>query len=56
MTPVLGRPCLVAVDGVDGSGKTTFAESLAPTKPEAGQPVHVVHLHDRFVRAGAGKS
>lgn len=27
--PDLGRPVLVAVDGVDGAGKTTFADELA---------------------------
>lgn len=27
--PELGRPVLVTVDGVDGSGKTTFADELA---------------------------
>lgn len=27
--PRLGRPVLVAVDGVDGAGKTTFADELA---------------------------
>jgi uridine kinase len=45
-TPDPGRPALVAVDGVDGSGKTTFAQALAAAYREAGRAVEVVHLDD----------
>lgn len=45
-TPVLERPTLVAVDGVDGSGKTTFAEGLATAYTDRGRAVHVVHMDD----------
>jgi len=45
-TPVLGRPVLLAVDGVDGSGKTTFAGDLADAYQREGWPVQVVHLDD----------
>lgn len=40
-----GRRALVAVDGVDGSGKTTFAGELARVVP---RPVVLIHL-DRFL-------
>jgi len=33
-----GRP-IVAIDGVDGSGKTTFADELAPVLAQKGRPV-----------------
>ena len=59
-TPVLDRPALVAVDGVDGSGKTTFAERLAAAYTDRGRPVHVVHMDDflnpRTVRYRLGKN
>lgn len=45
-TPVLDRPALVAVDGVDGSGKTTFASALAERYAAADRPCLVVHLDD----------
>ncbi|ACM31289.1 uridine kinase (plasmid) [Rhizobium rhizogenes K84] len=30
---------IVAIDGVDGSGKTTFADELAPVLTQKGRPV-----------------
>lgn len=45
-TRVLEHPTLVAVDGVDGSGKTTFAERLATAYADRGRAVHVVHMDD----------
>ena len=51
--PVLERPTLVAVDGVDGSGNTTFAESLATAYTDLGRPI-LVHGHQvRRVWTGA---
>jgi uridine kinase len=48
------------VDGVDGSGKTTFAQRLADAYSVAGRPVHLVHLDDflnpREVRYRRGRS
>lgn len=59
-TPVLERPTLVAVDGVDGSGKTTFAERLATAYADRGRAVHVVHMDDflnsRTVRYRMGRT
>ena len=59
-TPAPDRPVLVAVDGVDGSGKTTFAGALAAAYREAGRPVLLVHLDDflnpRSVRYRLGRS
>ena len=41
------RRVLVAVDGVDGSGKTTFTAALAAALTEAsGRPVLQIHLDD----------
>lgn len=58
-TPALERPSLVAVDGVDGSGKTTFAARLADAYAAAGRPAHVVHeddfLNPRSVRYRLGR-
>lgn len=58
-TPLLGRPVLVAVDGVDGSGKTTFAGRLAAEYARQGRTAHVVHLDDflnpRAVRYRLGR-
>jgi uridine kinase len=58
-TPVLDRPALVAVDGVDGSGKTTFAARLAARYGELYRTAHVVHLDDflnpRAVRYRLGR-
>lgn len=45
-TPVLDTPALVGVDGVDGSGKTTFAARLACRFEHSGRTAHVVHLDD----------
>ncbi|KAB7745349.1 uridine kinase [Nostocoides sp. F2B08] len=59
-TPVPGRPAKVGVDGVDGSGKTTFAGELATAYRRSGREVHVVHLDDflnpRAVRHRVGRS
>lgn len=42
-----GRRALVGVDGVDGSGKTTFSAALAPAlAAAAGRPVLLIHLDD----------
>jgi len=58
--PRLDRPALVAVDGVDGSGKTTFAGHLACAVHDYGRPVHVVHLDDflnpRAIRYARGRA
>jgi uridine kinase len=55
----LRRPALIAVDGVDGSGKTTFAGRLAPAIQAAGRPAVVVHEDDflapRAVRYRRGR-
>lgn len=45
-TPESDSPILIGVDGVDGSGKTTFAQSLAEGFRASGRAVHVVHLDD----------
>ncbi len=37
---------LVAVDGVDGSGKTTFAETLAARLEQRGRACLVIHVDD----------
>jgi uridine kinase len=42
----LRRPALTAVDGVDGSGKTTFASRLASAIETAGRPAVIVHEDD----------
>ncbi|MEO6998681.1 MAG: hypothetical protein ABI112_11405 [Terracoccus sp.] len=42
----LRRPAVIAVEGVDGSGKTTFAGQLAGTIEAAGRPALVVHEDD----------
>ncbi len=47
-TTLRDRPALVAVDGVDGSGKTTFAAALHGRYAAAGRPCLVVHLDDFF--------
>ena len=58
-TPTLDRPVLVAVDGVDGSGKTTFADRMAARYAELGRMAHVVHMDDflneRAVRYRLGR-
>jgi uridine kinase len=42
-----GERCLVvAVSGIDGSGKTTFADALSERLEHDGVSVHVVHLDD----------
>jgi uridine kinase len=57
-TPRLGRPVLIAVDGVDGSGKTTFAAHLAEALARVGRSALVVHeddfLNPRAVRHRLG--
>lgn len=45
-TAVLRRPSLLAVDGVDGSGKTTFAARLSDAFRAVDRQVHVVHADD----------
>lgn len=56
---MLDRPALVAVDGVDGSGKTTFAARLAARYAQHGRTPHVVHMDDflnpRTVRYRLGR-
>jgi len=42
----LRRPALVAIDGVDGSGKTTFASHLAAAIECIGRPAVIVHEDD----------
>ena len=58
-TPWPGRPVLVAIDGVDGSGKTTFAAALSDAYAQAGRPALVVHeddfLNPRVVRYQLGR-
>lgn len=58
-TPLHDRPTLVAIDGVDGSGKTTFADHLATRYSELGRTAHVVHMDDflnpRAVRYRLGR-
>lgn len=58
-TPSFDRPVLVAVDGVDGSGKTTFAAQLRDGYRSHDRGVHVVHLDDflnpRAVRYRRGR-
>lgn len=58
-TPLLDRPALIAVDGVDGSGKTTFASQLAAQYAQHGRTAHVVHMDDylnpRAVRYRLGR-
>jgi uridine kinase len=44
----LRRPAVIAVDGVDGSGKTTFATHLAGAIHDAGRPAVIVH-EDNFL-------
>jgi uridine kinase len=51
---------LVAVDGLDGGGKTAFAESLATAYTDLGRAAHVVHMDDflnpRSVRYRMGRT
>ena len=42
----LRRPAVIAVDGVDGAGKTTFASHLAEAIERAGRPAVIVHEDD----------
>lgn len=42
----LPSPALIAMDGVDGAGKTTFASKLAPAVERAGRPAVIVHEDD----------
>jgi len=39
-------PVLVAIDGVDGSGKSMFAKNLAEAIERNGRPTVVVHVDD----------
>lgn len=59
-TPRLQRATLVAVDGVDGSGKTTFAELLASEYRNRGRAALVVHMDDflnpRAIRHRMGRT
>lgn len=59
-TPSPGRAVLVAVDGVDGSGKTTFADRLAAAYDDAGLRAVTVHADDflnpKSVRYRLGRS
>lgn len=54
-----GRTVLIAVDGVDGSGKTTFAARLAVEYQRTGRPALLVHednfLNPRRVRYRLGR-
>lgn len=56
----LRRPALIAVDGVDGAGKTTFASDLAAAIERAGRPPVIVHEDDflapREVRHRRGRN
>ncbi|HEX6246810.1 MAG TPA: uridine kinase [Nocardioidaceae bacterium] len=60
--PLLGRPVLVAVDGVDGAGKTTFADELAEVVRESGRFAEVVRAsvdgfhHPRAHRHALGRT
>lgn len=55
----LRHPAVIAVDGVDGSGKTTFARHLAREIEVAGRPAVVVHEDDflapRITRYSLGR-
>lgn len=55
-----GRRLLVAVDGVDASGKTTFAEWLAEALRLRGRSAQVIHVDDfmqvRSVRHRRGRN
>jgi uridine kinase len=55
--PRLGRPTLVGIDGVDGAGKTTFADALAAHL--GGRPVLRVSVddfhHPRATRHARGR-
>lgn len=47
--PAIGRapePGIVLVDGIDGSGKTSFANQLTEVIRAGGHPVAVVHVDD----------
>lgn len=58
--PETGRPVLVAIDGVDGAGKTTFANGLAKILDESGTSAIVVHeddfLNPRSIRYRLGRN
>lgn len=55
-----GRRVLVAIDGVDGSGKTTIASELASQIRARGRPVVLLHVDDfmhlRMVRHRRGRN
>jgi uridine kinase len=54
------HPLRVAIDGIDGAGKTTFADALAPVVAERGRPViraTIDHFHrPRALRYQQGDS
>ena len=56
----LARPVLVCVDGVDGAGKTTFADELAAVLEERGERVVRASIdgfhHPRAHRHAAGRT
>jgi uridine kinase len=60
--PLLERPVLVAVDGVDGSGKTTFADELVEVAAASGRFTEVVRAsvdgfhHPREHRHALGRT
>jgi len=58
--PAPGRPVLVAVDGVDGAGKTTFADELAAALTAHARPVVRASVdgfhHPRAHRHAAGRT
>ncbi len=58
-TPSCDRPALLAVDGVDASGKTTFAATLASALAHVGRETVTVHeddfLNPRRIRHRRGR-
>jgi uridine kinase len=52
LTPARGRRLAVAIDGVDGAGKTCFADELAALLGQAGHPVVRASI-DGFLRPRA---
>jgi uridine kinase len=58
--PSTGEDCVrVGIDGVDGAGKTTFADALATTLQQQGRPVVRVSVddfhHPRAIRYARGR-
>jgi uridine kinase len=52
--PAPGRRVLVAIDGPDGAGKTTFAADLSAALERIGRPVVVIHV-DNFLNPRASR-